>query len=214
MAKSKYLISTVTGQIPNIVLHTETDSLKGGLILYLDDFLYKDSIYDTQNCDISLRELCAINKDREILLAFKKSPKTLFSKRGNFKLSKERYSQILKIMKPDFYLDYSTLEIISTLENNSKLEYKFVEPKDCNEFYELAKKGGYFLGTNFANEITKNKQMIKFENNKLEVVDAFDCTCCGDLEKEYLGYLLSINEINGFTYLTTHNYNILKEVIN
>lgn len=43
----------------------------------------------------------------------------------------------------------------------------------------------------------------------LEIGDVYDCDCCGNLEKGYLEYLVSINEINGLIYLTVHNYNVM-----
>ncbi|EOB15048.1 hypothetical protein NBO_10g0038 [Nosema bombycis CQ1] len=56
--------------------------------------------------------------------------------------------------------------------------------------------------------------MLKFDDNRLFVTEITDCKCCGDLKEGYLAYLLSINEINGFIYLTIHNYNVLYEVFN
>lgn len=131
MVDSIFLISTVTGQIPNVVRHTDTEALKGDLMLFWDDFLYKDSYYDNDQCTLSLREFCSIDGDRNIFLGFRNTPKILKSKRGNFKLTKERYEKLLIVMKPDYCVDYTTQNVIN-LKDNSIHTKKYIEPKDIN----------------------------------------------------------------------------------
>ncbi|EOB15047.1 hypothetical protein NBO_10g0037 [Nosema bombycis CQ1] len=152
MEDSKFLISTVTGQIPNIIKNSKIESLKGDLILYLDDFLYKDSIYDTEGCEISLKELCAIDENKKILLAFRNTPKVLSSKRGNYKLTKEKFLKVLNIMKPDYYVDFTTQKMIN-FKDKSEIDGKFVDPKTPEEFYNLTKEKKYFYRYKFCKRV-------------------------------------------------------------
>lgn len=201
MSKPVLLISTQTGLIPNIC----DNSIPNDLILYIDDFVYYDSIYYKK--EITLRNLCSIDDDKKIYLAFKtenkKSKKRiLVHKRGNIAITKEEYNKFVDVMKSNYYQDF----------DSGLFEFSFKEIKAVDDLNNL-KENVEIISSLFINDLVLKYKMLKIENDKLVVCDLFDCNCCGDLNKGYLEHLKEMKEINCFYYLTKHNINIINSFL-
>lgn len=205
-----YLISTKFGMIPNICTGIDNIiSLNRDRILYIDDFVFEDSIFYKK--EISLRDFCNIPNHIKIYLMFKTNKnfkngklRTINSKRGDKKIGKEEYEKILKILDPDFYQDFDVQNTVVS-KNGEKIIVK-----DIKNIKDLDTRDTSLISTNFINEMTDNGLMLKIQNDQLDVAEeVYDCECCGNLSKGYLLHLKKMKEINFFYYLTIHNYNTL-----
>lgn len=195
MSEYTLLISTQTGLIPNIC----DNSIPNDLILYVDDFLYYDSIY--YKTEVTLRDLCSINESKKIYLAFRTNSKKnkkriLIHKRGNTTITKDEYKKYVNIMKPDFYQDFETCQF----------EFSFKDIKVVDDLIKLDS-NVKFVSSLFINDLVLEYKMLKIENNNLIICDIFESKCCGELNKGYLKHLKDMNEINCYYYLTKHNFN-------
>ncbi|ELA41086.1 uncharacterized protein VICG_01879 [Vittaforma corneae ATCC 50505] len=195
--KIDYVITTSIGCVPYVV-DCEHAHFKKTRKVFLDDFLYKNSFYD-KNFEADLKTF--IGTDSEVILGFKssdalcKNTRIIASKRGNYRLTEARYNEILKLMKVDKFADFKTGKI---KVNNLEL----VEPKDLSEFTKCDNK---IYGTQLINELTESGLLLFIEDSKLA------CRHLNDTDFEYEKYLLSINEMNVFTFISEHNYKTLFE---
>lgn len=203
MNKPKYLITTFLGQVPHVIHIEDIPSLNRDILIYMDDILYKDSFYEKETT-IPLKKFCST--DKRIYVIFKKSPKILESKRGCYKLTKEKYESMKAVLKADCYTSYDDNKLII---DGQELN----EPKDVEEFMVKLKEGHKLFGTQFINNLVNERKMLVYEDSKLVVKDPFDCNCCGDKSEGYVQYLLKIKEMNANTYLAIHNYNVLDKVM-
>lgn len=198
-----YFISTKSCVVPHVIDAQSIPSTNKNVKIYIDDILYKDSAYEG-GLDLEIKEFCAFSNIKTCL-GFRNKPNTLVSKRGHYKLKKQKYEEILEVLKPDYYADFDTGKIFID-------ENELVEPKEVEELIELLNRGHLVFGTEFINNLVNQGMMMKFDGFKLDVCEIFDCKCCGDLSTGYLKYLWSIKEMNALTYLAIHNYNVLDEV--
>lgn len=203
MPHPSYIISTKLCTIPHITNPGSISSLDKDLKIYMDDILYKDSAYD-KGLGLSIKNFCSVSKS--ICIAFRNKPKILISKRGHYRLKKERYLELLKTLGPDHHADFDSGKVFIG-------ENELVEPKSVEDFVERLKKGNQLFGTEFVNSLVTDGLMLMLEGNKLSTNGIFDCSCCGNLSKGYLKYLWDIKEMNASTYLAIHNYNVLDEVM-
>lgn len=190
--------------VPHVINSDCKTSLNKDMKIYMDDVLYKGSAYD-RGVSVPIKEFCSISN--KVILGFRNKPKILVSKRGHYKLSRERYEEVLRVMMPDYHADFDTGRIV--VEGQ-----ELVEPRDIREFVKMLQEGYLLFGTDFINDLVMDGQMLKLEGSCLSVNGVFDCFCCGDLSEGYLKHLLDIKEMNGYTYLTIHNYNILNDIMN
>lgn len=191
-----YVITTSIGCVPYVVDCEHAHFRKMRKVL-LDDFLYKDSLYD-KNFEADLKTF--IGTDSEVVVGFRndslcKSTRIIASKRGNYRLTEERYNEVLKLMKVDRFADFKTGEI---RVNGLVL----VEPTDISEFTKSDTK---IYGTHIINELTNKGMLLLIEDSGLT------CRHLNDTDFEYEKYLLSINEMNAFTFISEHNYRVLFE---
>ncbi|KAG5859071.1 hypothetical protein KMI_09g14990 [Encephalitozoon hellem] len=198
-----YFISTKSCVVPHVVDPQSIPSTNKNVKIYIDDILYKDSAYEG-GFDLEINEFCSFSSIKTCL-GFRNRPKTLVSKRGHYKLKKERYEELLGVLKPDYHADFDTGKIF--VEGN-----ELIEPKDVGEFVELLNGGHLLFGTEFVNNLVNQGMMMRFDGCKIDVCRIFDCKCCGDLSPGYLEYLWNIKEMNALTYLAIHNYNVLDEI--
>lgn len=189
-----YIITTVQGAIPYI-LDTTEPFLQKKLKVLLDDFLYKDSFYH-KGGNLSLQRFIA--SPTTPYLAFKSKSSTLNSKRGNFKLNKDYYHEIVKIMNPAGFADYET----SHLTVNG---LKCIEPASLEDFNKLLQKDKLFVGTNFINKMTLEGKLLIIKDRELTSQNLQD-SC-----HEYVKHMFSINEMNAFTCISKNNYKIFYE---
>lgn len=197
-----YVISTRI-VVPHVVCPSSVESLRGPVKICLDDLLYKDSAYD-RGLKIPIRDFCS--GAAKICIGFRQSPKTLVSKRGNYRLTRERYNDIIETLSPDHHADFDTGKMVVD-------GCEVVEPADVQDFVGRMREGHLLFGTEFVNRLVEDGQMLRFEGNRLGVESIFDCTCCGGLSEGYLRYLWEIREMNASTYLMIHNYNVLHSVM-
>ncbi|KAK6090907.1 hypothetical protein P3W45_000152 [Vairimorpha bombi] len=165
----KYLISTRTGFIPNICTENVSDSLSKDFILFIDDFIYKDSIFYHKK--INLRDLCNISRTKKIFLLFKSDKKknkerVLINKRGYLGINKEEYLRFVDILEPDYYQDYDT-KIFCTSNNGDKI--KICDPKTLEDFQKINLDDIDFVGTSFLNDLVDKNEMLDIVDNKIEI---------------------------------------------
>lgn len=196
-----YFIATRSCVVPHVVDPQAVSSTNKALKIYIDDILYKDSAYD-QGFDLPIGEFCAI-PGVKTCLGFRNRPKVLVSKRGHYKLTKERYGALLGVLRPDYHADFESGKVF--VEGR-----ELVEPASVAGFVELLGTGDVLFGTEFVNGITDQGLMMRRKGNKLGVGKIFDCRCCGDLAEGYLEHLWRIKEMNALTYIAIHNYNTIE----
>lgn len=195
MDKIDYVITTSVGAIPYII-DTEKVYLNKLKKVFIDDILYKDSFYDKGNKH-SLKAF--IGSTTDVILGFKAKPGILTSKRGNYKINAEKYSQIVQDLEVKNFSDFKT-GILKIQER------EVIEPKDLSEFKSMQERKDVIFGTLFINELTEKGMMIFIDdNNDLQVRHINDSEC------EYEKYMFSINEMNAFTFISENNYRILND---
>jgi len=198
-ATMKYAISTSIGAIP-YVIECDHPEFRRPKIVFLDDFLFKDSIYD-KNQKVSLVDLIGgAETAGEIGLAFRnatacKNNRILTSKRGNYKLTPERYSEILALMGVETHAEFKT----GVLRMNGG---EVVEPTALSEYVRGTET---VFGTQIVNDLTAKGMLIYLDGDKLS------CKHLNETDHEYEKYMLSINEMNAFTFIAEHNYKALYE---
>lgn len=190
-----YIITTAQCVVPHIIDLDEDEALKKPIVIYVDDILYKDSYYDKGGTK-TLKEFLAI--ENEVILAFREKAKTLVSKRGNYKLTNDRYEELLSVLKPDHYPDFQTAK-------NCYRGTEIIEPKSIDDLPNQILSGAKILGTGFIKEMSEKGKMLKIVDNRIFVKNIFDCSCCGDLSSGYLEYIYSIKEMNAMKYIMLHN---------
>ncbi|ADM12651.1 uncharacterized protein Eint_111520 [Encephalitozoon intestinalis ATCC 50506] len=156
-----YFISTKCCMVPHIPDAKSISSTNKNIKIYVDDILYKDSAYDG-GFDLPIREFCAIS-DIKTCLGFRNKPSVLVSKRGHYKLNKERYEGLLEVWRPDYHADFETGKII--IEGN-----ELIEPKDTRDFVELLNSGHLLFGTEFINTLVEQGMMLALEGCRLDVL--------------------------------------------
>lgn len=189
-----YAITTVQGAIPYII-ETGRAFLNKPRLVLLDDFLYKDSFYD-RGGDQPLREFIASEAD--VYLGVRERPCLLKSKRGNFRVSRSRYDEVVARMKADVFADYDTGRV-------TRGGTELVEPADIDELARLISEGKRLFGTGFINRMTESGRVLSIEGG---------CLCCrdiGETDHEYVKYMFSIKEMNAFTFISENNYRVLFE---
>lgn len=201
MSKIKdYIITTKMGLIPYVIDY-EHPHFKKVRKVFLDDFLFKDSFYD-KNLEEDLRKFISVEGD--IILAFKnekdikKKQHILYSKGGNYKLTEERYNQVLKAMKIEN--NYTNFTTGKTHYNGMEI----YEPKNLDDFLSCENP---LCGTQFINNLTDQGIMLYIEEGSLK------SRHLNDSDNEYEKYMLSINEMGAFTFLSENNYKALYEYL-
>lgn len=189
-----YIITTKSGCIPYIINDSEVYFNKPRKI-YLDDFLCKDSFYDKKFSE-KIEKYLGI--DVPVLVGFKNTPKILISKKGHYKLTEDRYKEVIGQMQAKFYFDFSSGKLIF----NDKEVY---EPKNLDDFNNGNQE---MVGTQFINDLIDQAILIYEENGILM------CKHLNETDLEYQKYLLSINEMNAFAYISDHNYRIFYDFMN
>lgn len=196
-SKLDYVITTSKGCIPYIV-DTDKDFLTKTRKVYLDDMLFKDSFYD-KNCRCPLKVF--IGSNSEVVVGFRHKPPVLVSKRGNYKLTQEKYKNVLGAMECQSFADFNTGRL--SLDQND-----VVEPKNLDDFNELVRSQSLF-GTQFINDLIDEGMMLYIDNGS-------HLLCSRHLKDtgfEYQKYLLSINEMNAYSFVSENNYRVFYEYI-
>lgn len=195
--KMLYAISTVTGAVPYVIDYAST-VFKRPKVIFLDDFLYKNSIYD-KNQKIDVATLIGANTGIAVAFrnptACKKGIRIITSKAGNYKLTSDMYKNIINLMNVKTCADFNTGVLVID-------EKEFVEPVDLNGY---AKCQNVIFGTQIINKLTSDGMMLYVDDATLK------CKHLNDTDNEYEKYMLSINEMNAFTFISEHNYRILYE---
>lgn len=203
MPRPDYVITTRLCTVPHVADPSCVKSLSKTVKIYVDDVLYKDSAYD-KGLGMTIKEFCSISG--KVCVGFKNKPKVLVSKRGHYRLCRKRYEEVMKVLCADYHADFDSGKIVvNGLEE--------VEPSDVEELVRLVNGGHMLFGTGFVHGLVENGLMMRFVCGSLSVNKIFDCSCCGDLSPGYLRYLWGIKEMNAYTYLTVHNYNVLEEMM-
>lgn len=192
-----YVITTTKGCIPYIT-DTKKSFLSKKIKVYLDDFLYKDSFYD-KNTKYPIKNF--ISAEEEVIVGFKGKPTPLISKRGHYKLTKEKYKETLALMGANTYAEYDTGKIFFD-------KTEIIEPADLDSFNLLLQSesnGSLIVGTQFINDLVEKSMILyckKMDGAKIEL----SAKHLNDTEHEYQKYLLSINEMNAFAFVSETNY--------
>lgn len=195
--KDNYVITTNIGCIPYII-DCEKEYLKKYRKVFLDDFLFVHSYYD-KNFTADLKNF--IGSNEEVIVGFKnnetlnKKIRIIHSKHGNYKLTEEKYLEVINSMNIKKFADFNTGKILIDGK-------ELVEPTDLSEYIKTEEK---LYGTSLINELTKKAMILSIEDNKLKK------THLNDTNFEYEKYLLSIDEINAYTFISNHNYKTLYE---
>jgi hypothetical protein len=199
----EYVVTTKLGMVPHVIDMTPFPSLNRTLKIYMDDILYKDSFYDRAT-DVPIKEFCST--DRKVAISFRKSPRTLISRRGHYKLDREKYMQVVRILDPDYCADFETGRVFIDGK-------ELIEPPDLGSFVKGLREEGKIFGTQFINNMVDEGRMLSFDGCRIEARDIYDCGCCGGLSEGYLRHLWSIKEMNASSYLAIHNYNMLQKIM-
>ncbi|KAH9410694.1 hypothetical protein HK407_12g18260 [Ordospora pajunii] len=202
--QASYFITTRQCVIPHVIWPWKLPPLCKGIKVYADDILYKDSAYD-KGLGQTIREFCSIGSER-VCVGFRGKPKTLVSKRGNYKLGKEQYERLIDTLQPDFYARYADGKVI--IDGN-----ELVEPASVGEFVSMLNDGNMLFGTEFVNRAVDEGRMLRFDEGIVREGGIFDCKCCGEGSEGYLEYLWSIKEMSVMGYITIHNYNVIDSVL-
>lgn len=213
--KIDYVITTVKGTIPHVIDGPVYD-LNKPFKIFLDDFLYKNSFYDLQN-KLSIDKFIGV-EDKTILLSFKNKSSCLISKKGNYKPSREKYNEILDLMKPETNNNI----LIPADFNNGDLflnGIKVVEPVDLDDFNNIIKNNtNVIFGTEFINKLTDEAHLLYYNDDQLLCVHLNDASTIKNFENlfnlEYYKYLLTINEMNLYSYICEINYLTFNNFIN
>lgn len=193
-SKRNYVLTTVTGMVPYITDYTN-DHFKKTRKLFLDDFLQKDSFYDRGlSTDIKKYVGC----DEEVIIGFKKTPKVLESKKGNYKLTEDKYKQTVINMNANCYADFSTGKLLYEGE-------EVYEPVDLDDFNNSTAK---LFGTSFINQMVDKGELLYIDGDRLCSKSILDS------EDEYHKYIWSLKEIISFTMLAEKNYKVFSEFLN
>jgi len=273
-----YVISTIQGAIPFIPL-PDSPVYNAPRLIYLDDFLYKDSFYEAlaggstgalaPNASDSVSDhsgtgypiAAFIGTTQEVIVAFRgkeavrkrenmrnsgenmcnsesvakneancnskdtpggeignKKPKfrLLRSKRGNYKLTEDRYNETIKKMSAKNCADFFTGEVKYN-------DFCVIDPETLEEFNEKFSKGRaenqpqdtqppgnqprnrLLFGTSFLNNLSKEGRILTVNSGDGSL---FGSVHINDTEEEYTKYLYSINEINAFSFIAGKNYEI------
>ena len=193
-AEFSYCITTDRGTIP-YVIETDAPCFQHPRLVYLDDFLYKDSYYD-KGGDEPIASFIGCTTD--VYAVFKHKPGVLLSKRGNYKLKKEAYAKFVGVMKPAQAAEYETGRLTVDGEN-------LVEPADLEDFKKLLRSGCRLFGSAFVNEMVAKGLLLEMKEGELVAARLEDSS------HEYIKYAHSINEMNASTFLAEHNYQTLHE---
>lgn len=203
-----YVITCKSGFIPYIIDTTDA-SLRKCKKIFLDDFLYRDSFYEKGH----VQEISKyIASEFPVCLGFLGNLRTakeriLVSKRGNYKISKERYEKALEQMQvpKGFHAEFESGE----LWVNGKAVY---EPTDLDDFNKIlvAKKEtrDIVFGTAFINQLTEKGEMLFIEDQVLKTRHI------NETEFEYQKYLIRIKEIVGYTFIAESNYKTFYSYLN
>lgn len=196
--KRDYLITTIKGAIPYII-NDSKPFLHVNRTVLIDDFLFKDSYYE-RGGDMEIHKYVGSTINNYVL--FKETPKILKSKRGFYKLNQNLYNEVIARMKPAGYANFVDGKLIIN-------GIEFIEPKDFEDFKKIVKKNEFIIGTEFINTmILKGETLKLLPNNELEVVEI------KNNENDYIKYLYSIKEMNGFTLVSENNYKVLYDYFN
>lgn len=194
-----YLVTTESGCVPYII-DMEGEYLQKGLKVYVDDFVYKDSFY-VRGGESTIRQF--IGACQPVYLSFRGRPSVLTSKRGNFVLKSEAYSQLAQRMRPEGAADYSTGRLVV-----NGLECR--EPASLGHFMEMVGgTGAVLFGTGFINGLIREAKLLVNINGRLETRALKD----SGAEYEYEAYMLSINEMNAYTFVAESNYRAIHEYV-
>ncbi|KAI4293028.1 hypothetical protein PAPHI01_2302 [Pancytospora philotis] len=193
--KPAYAITTILGSVPYII-DTDRPFLQRPRLVLLDDFLYKDSYYH-KGGQLPLKDFVAAGTD--VLLGTRgERPAVLSSKRGNFKVTPEMYRETVERMGVAAFSDYHT----------GRLEYggaELLEPSDAADLAAKIAQGHLLFGTRFINQLTETGQLLLIEDGALIVKHV------NDTEHEYVKYMLSIKEMNAFSFISEQNYRTIDE---
>lgn len=196
MPKLDYVITTSNGCIPYVV-DTEKDFFGRIWKVYLDDMLFKDSFYDQGGrCSLEI----FIGSGSKVAVGFRHKPSVLVSKRGNYKLTEEKYKEVLEAMECQLFADFATGKL-------SLGQKDIVEPKSLKDFNELSE-GQCLFGTQFINDLTDAGMVLHIDNE-----GHLDSRHLDETDFEYQKYLLSINEINAYSFISESNYRVLYEYV-
>lgn len=192
--KPSYAITTVQGTIPYIV-ETDRVFLQRPRKVLLDDFLYKDSFYHQGGAE-PLKSF--IGSDTDVYLGVRERPGLLRSKRGNFRVSRDYYSEIVAKMGVEVFADYATGKIV---HGGAEL----AEPADLGELITMLEGGTRLFGTGFVNRMTEAGSVLRIEDGKLV------CRDISETDHDYVKYMFSIKEMNAFAFISENNYRVLSE---
>lgn len=189
-----YAITTVQGAIPHII-DIEQAFLQHPRKVYIDDFLYLNSFYH-KGGEAMLQKF--IGSPTAVYLAFKEGPCVLKSKHGNYKLAPDTYNEMVTRMAVGAHADYTT----------GKLWHRgaeLVEPASVAEFNEMLASGARLFGTGFINKMTQDAMVLCIADSRLAAKSI------EETDNEYVKYMLSINEMNAFTFISESNYRVFHE---
>lgn len=195
-AKLDYVITTLKGCIPYVV-DTEKVFFDKTKKVYLDDMLFKDSFYD-KGCRCSLKTF--IGSGNEVAVGFRHKPSVLVSKRGNYKLTQGKYKSVLEAMECKFFADFGTGRL-------SLGQRDVIEPRDLDDFNKLAESHTLF-GTQFIDDLVDAGMMLYIDDEKHLLSRHLK-----DTDLEYQKYLLTINEMNAYSFISENNYKVFHEYI-
>ena len=188
-----YVITTKSGYIPYVIDDSQSYFKKARKIC-LDDLLFKDSFYDKNGSECICKY---VGTDLPIIIGYRNTPKILISKKGHYKLTEERYTNVLKQMQASHYFDFPTGKLIYN-------ESEVYEPKDLDDFINCTYK---IVGTQFINDLIEKGMLLYIKEDKLVSMHL------NETDLEYQKYMLSIKEMGAFTFISEHNYKVFHDYI-